>query len=305
MGMNHAGEIKLLAEIAEPDIVLVTNVGRAHIEFFGTIEGIAHAKEELYEFAPEKATRIFNLDNTHTATMRARAPGGCRVISYSSFEKGVDVSLREKVFTIDYIEVQGVIGGEPGQVRIPVFGRAQVYNAMAAASVALACGLDAPLIWKGLTQCKSTWGRGQVVNLTSGAKVLFDAYNSNPDSMLSAIENFSKVSTRGRKFAIIGEMLELGENSANLHREIGEALAQLQFEAILVVGSKGQDLAAGLRARGFSKKIIISNTYEENLASEFVRMLETGDIVLVKGSRGMKLERFVNAFSPVNFEEKH
>ncbi|MCC6278075.1 MAG: UDP-N-acetylmuramoyl-tripeptide--D-alanyl-D-alanine ligase [Oligoflexia bacterium] len=305
MGMNHAGEIKKLTEIALPDVVIVTNVGRAHIEFFGTVEGIAQAKEEIYEAAPLKATRIYNLDNNHTATMRARAPGGCRVITYSSFEKGADVTLREKVLTLDYVEVQGVIGGEPGHAKIPVFGKQQVSNAMAAAAVAMACGIDSPLIWKGLAKAQASWGRGQVVDLECGAKVLFDAYNANPDSMAMAIENFSKVSSRGKKLAVIGEMLELGKDSAQLHREVGELLATVQLEAVFVIGPHAQDLASGLRGRGFSKKLIISDTYQENLATEFAHMLETGDIVLVKGSRGMKMERFVKAFHPLHFVEKH
>ena len=302
MGMNHEGEITGLVELAAPDIVLVTNVGRAHIEFFGTIERIAKAKEEIYDAADVKSTRIYNLDNTYTATMRARAPGGCKVFTYSSYAKDVDVSLKDKLFTLEYLEVAGTIGGEPGQARIPSFGRQQVSNAMAASCIALACGIAAPLIWKGLQQCRSGWGRGQLVELDSGAKVLFDAYNANPDSCAIAFDNFSKVAARGKKYVVFGDMLELGETSAELHREMGRLIAAIQPEGVLLLGEHSKEVEAGLRSTGFKKNILISNTYEEKLATSFGGVLQTGDVVLVKGSRGMKLERVVECWGPQNFD---
>ena len=303
MGMNHAGEILMLTKMANPDVVLVTNVGRAHIEFFGEIEKIAHAKEEIYEAAKDKATRIFNLDNTYTGTMRARAPGGCRVITYSSYAKNVDISFKEKVLTLDYVEVSGHIANEPGQVKIPSFGRQQVSNAMAAAAVALACGIEAPLIWKGLANCKSGWGRSQIVDLDSGAKVLFDAYNANPDSVATALENFSLLATRGKKYVVFGDMLELGKDSKTYHEEVGKLMAKADPHSVFLIGEHAEDVERGLKRAGFNKTIIISNTYEEKLASSFGAVLQTGDVVLVKGSRGMKLERVVERWGPHNLSK--
>ncbi|MDZ4678025.1 MAG: UDP-N-acetylmuramoyl-tripeptide--D-alanyl-D-alanine ligase [Oligoflexia bacterium] len=305
MGMNHAGEITELVKLSKPDIVLVTNVGRAHIEHFGNLEKIAQAKEEIYEAAPDKATRIYNLDNQYTAMMRARAPGGCKVFSYSSYARDVDVSFKEKFLTLDFIEVQGVIQKDPGMARIPSFGRQQIANAMAASCVALACGVEAPLIWKGLALCKSGWGRGQLVDLENGAQVLFDAYNANPDSCMTAIDNFSKLAARGRKYIVFGDMLELGDLSKKMHQEVGEALATVQPEGILLIGEHAHDVEFGLRAKGFSKNIVISKSYEEKLARSFGTVLQTGDIVLIKGSRGMKLERVLESWRPINFLDKH
>ena len=304
MGMNHAGEIDLLTKIALPDIVIVTNVGRAHIEFFDSIDGIAQAKEEIYEAAPKGATRIYNLDSQYTATMRARAPGGCKILTFSSYARDVDVSFKERVLTLDYVEIQGVIGKDPGQVKIPSFGRQQVSNAMAASCVALACGLDAPLIWKGLSLCKSGWGRGQVVDLESGAKLLFDAYNSNPDSVAALLENFAKLSCRGKKYIVFGDMLELGEQSKLLHTQMGEMIADVGVEGVLLIGARARDVENGLKSRGFRKTIVVSETYEEKLATSFGAVLETGDMVVVKGSRGMHLERVIlECFRPQNFEK--
>jgi UDP-N-acetylmuramoyl-tripeptide--D-alanyl-D-alanine ligase len=304
MGMNHAGELSVLTAIAAPDVVHVTNVGRAHIEHFGTLEKIANAKEEIYEAASAHATRIYNLDNSYTATMRARAPGDCKVLSYSSYARDVDVSFKEKVLTLDYIEIQGVIAKDPGHVKIPSFGRQQVSNAMAASCVALACGLDAPLIWKGLALCKSSWGRNQVVDLEGGAKVLFDAYNANPDSAAVAFENFAKLSCRGKKYVVFGDMLELGSLSQSAHQEVGQTLADMGLEGVLIIGQRSRDVESGLRSKGFKKNIVVSEAYEEKLAHTFGAMLETGDMVLVKGSRGMHLERVVECFRPQNFDKK-
>lgn len=303
MGMNHSNEIKLLCELSKPDIVLVSNVGRAHIENFADgIEGIARAKEEIYENAPPKATRIYNMDNKFTALMRARAPGNCEVITYSSYDKDVDVTLKEKVLTMDYVEVQGKIRKEPGHVKIPAFGRQQVSNAMAAASVALACKIEEPLIWTGLTQCRGIWGRGQLVDLEMGAKVLFDAYNSNPDSAQMAMDNFSKLSARGKKYIVAGSMLELGDLAPSAHYQLGEQMADSGPEAVLLVGQFCREMEAGLRSKGFNKNIMISENFDEKLATAFGKVLSTGDLVLVKGSRGMKLERVVQCWNPINWE---
>ncbi|MBK9294578.1 MAG: UDP-N-acetylmuramoyl-tripeptide--D-alanyl-D-alanine ligase [Oligoflexia bacterium] len=304
MGMNHAGEITELVKIAKPDVVLVTNVGTAHIEHFGNIEGIAEAKEEIYNFSPPKAIRIYNLDNQYTALMRARAPGGCKVMTYSSHARDVDVSLKEKLFTLDFLEVQGVIDSEPGKAKIPVFGRQQMENAMAAATVALACGLDAPLIWKGLSKFKSSWGRNQILELASGAKILFDAYNANPDSTKMALENFGKLKCHGKKYVVLGDMLELGNLSSKLHFEIGQELSKLNPEAVLLVGEKAFDVERGLKESGFKNNIILSTTYQEKLALDFASMLDNHDIVLVKGSRGMKLEKIISLWQPLGFENK-
>jgi UDP-N-acetylmuramoyl-tripeptide--D-alanyl-D-alanine ligase len=306
MGMNHYHEIENLVQIAVPDIVLVTNVGTGHIENFGSVEGIAKAKQEIYDFAPAKATRIYNLDNEWTALMRARAPGQCKVMTYSSYARDVDVSLKEKLLAQDFVEVQGVIGSDFGQAKIKAFGRQQVANAMAAATAALAVGLDAPLIWKGLSLCQSIWGRGQFVNLECGAQAMFDGYNANPESVALSIENFSKLKpASGRRFVVFGDMMELGEQSPSEHFKAGEKIALLQPEAVLIFGRWADQVEQGMRSHKFDKKAVVSSTYEEKLAIEFGAVLQPGDLILVKGSRGMGLERVLELWHPLNFDSKH
>lgn len=306
MGMNHAGEITRLCEIAEPDVVVCTMVGRGHIEHFGTVEKIAEAKEEIYLASPARASRIFNLDNAWTRRMweRERAhSGGGPVLTFSESEKA-DVRFRLEKMTMRSLRVEGEIGGVAGSAEVPVFGAQNVVNLRVASAVALAAGMDPARIWESLPFCRTSWGRNQFLETRAGAHLLFDAYNANPDSMRALLENASILSCSGKKMAVFGEMLELGAEADEAHRELGELAGRADLDVIYFYGAHAAKFEEGLKSSGFSKKSVVSNTYEEDVASEVARMLKTGDLALVKGSRGMKLERFVLLCDPLDFEAK-
>ncbi|MGE3973010.1 MAG: UDP-N-acetylmuramoyl-tripeptide--D-alanyl-D-alanine ligase [Bdellovibrionales bacterium] len=304
MGMNHPGEIKELVRVADPDVVVVTTVGRAHLEGLGSLEAVAAAKEEIYLAARPNATRIYNLDNAFTHAMLARAPKSARTFTFSGLNPKADVHLKEMVSKLDFMIVNGVIAGEPGQVQIPVFGRQNITNLMTAACLALACDIEPDLIWKGLSQCKTIWGRNQVYKLNDGARVIFDGYNANPDSMLALIENFSRLSVNGQKVAIIGEMLEMGAHAGDVHEEIGRKIGSGSFDVVWFLGSQGEFFQRGIRSSDFSKKLIISDGYEESIAREILSMLQPNDVVMMKGSRGMKLEKIMLLWDPEHFTAK-
>jgi UDP-N-acetylmuramoyl-tripeptide--D-alanyl-D-alanine ligase len=308
MGMNHPGELKDLARIVEADAIVCTMVGRGHLEGVGSIEGVALAKEEIYLYSPAKATRIFNLDNQYTRAMYDRcnqqagpvltfaAPGGTKA----------DVSLKVESAGVESLTISGEIRGISGRAEIPVFGRHNVTNLMAASCLALDCGMAPAEIWRALPFCQNTWGRNQWVRLESRARVLFDAYNANPESMKAALENFAALSTptQGRKIAVLGEMRELGTQAPALHQELGRLAAQCGFDLIWFIGPSQADFAAGLKAGGFSKKSINSASYELNLASQTLPVLDEYDLVLIKGSRGVQLEKVLNELKPVGFQNK-
>ncbi|MEZ0392855.1 MAG: UDP-N-acetylmuramoyl-tripeptide--D-alanyl-D-alanine ligase [Pseudobdellovibrionaceae bacterium] len=308
MGMNHSGEIQRLCEIAEPDVVVVSMVGRAHIEHFGTIEKIAEAKEEIYQFAKPEAIRIYNLDNPFTARMHAKAkkefPLAQKILTFSSLDPKADVFFQIEVLTMSSIQLKGQISGVSGKAKVNVFGEQNLVNLMVAASIGLASGMTPVQIWPALEKCKTNWGRNQLVHLKSGAELLFDAYNANPDSMSALLENVKLLKTSGKKVGVFAEMLELGDLSAQLHRELGEKVGRSGFDLVWFYGADSQSFEAGLKASQYSKKSMISNVYEESLASDVASMLNEHDTVLVKGSRGMKLERFVMACDPVDFSLK-
>jgi UDP-N-acetylmuramoyl-tripeptide--D-alanyl-D-alanine ligase len=142
-----------------------------------------------------------------------------------------------------------------------------------------------------------------MVDLQNGARVLFDGYNANPDSAATALENFSLISARGKKFIVFGDMQELGDGAKGYHEEVGKLIAQVDPQAVLLLGTHAEDVERGLKRAGFRKSIIVSSSYEEKLASSFGAVLQTGDVVLVKGSRGMKLERVVEQWAPHNFSK--
>ncbi|MCM2282590.1 MAG: UDP-N-acetylmuramoyl-tripeptide--D-alanyl-D-alanine ligase [Bdellovibrionaceae bacterium] len=321
MGMNHPGEIQTLVGLAEPDAVAVTMVGRGHLEGVGSIEGVAQAKEEIYRFAPPGATMIFNLDNPWTRKMyekrSAQPPAGraagslvgslnnWRVITLSSdAAQAVDVHLRLVETGADFIRVAGRIANVSGEARVPVFGAHNVNNLMVAAGFALDCGMSADQIWKALPQCRAGWGRNQWVALAGGGRVLFDAYNANPESMRAALENFKGLQPLGRKVAVIGEMREMGAEAPAVHREMGEVAGRAGFDAIYFVGPSKTEFSAGVVSSGFSKTLVTSDSCEQFLASGVAPVIDPADIVLMKGSRGVQLERILKEWKPLDFQSK-
>ncbi|MEQ1876779.1 MAG: UDP-N-acetylmuramoyl-tripeptide--D-alanyl-D-alanine ligase [Bdellovibrionia bacterium] len=302
MGMNHPGELKRLVEIAEPDIVLVTMVGRGHLEGMGSVEAVAKEKEEIYKWSARDAIRIFNLDNTHTKAMRSRAPSPSKVLTFSSQDESATVHFKETLSTLEYLELTGKIAGVAGQARVPVFGSHNLNNLMAAASAAVAAGVEPEVIWRALPNCKSTWGRNQLVELSSGARLIFDAYNANPESMGAALDNVARLSVKGKRLLVLGEMLEMGDHASALHEELGGKVGLMKPDFVWFVGPHKDDFARGVRGSAFNKSLVVSDGYEEKLALELSRMIKPDDIILVKGSRGMKLERVVSALDPGKFK---
>jgi len=308
MGMNHAGEIKRLCEIADPDIVVVSMVGRAHIEHFGSIDKISEAKEEIYRFARADAIRIYNLDNEQTAPMYKRAqadfPKARQILTFSSQNPQADVFFQIHALTMSSIFLKGTIAGVAGEAAVPVFGEQNLTNLMVAASCALAADLSPKEIWAALPRCKTNWGRNQLVHLKNGAELMFDGYNANPDSMKALLGNVKLLKTKGKKIGVFAQMLELGDLSPSLHQELGEWVGRAGFDAVWFYGADFAAFERGMKLSGFQKNLIVSNTYEDSLASQVVSVIHELDTVLVKGSRGMKLERFVMACDPVDFSLK-
>ncbi|MES2855057.1 MAG: UDP-N-acetylmuramoyl-tripeptide--D-alanyl-D-alanine ligase [Bdellovibrionota bacterium] len=309
MGMNHPGELKDLSQIAEPDAVLCTMVGRGHLEGVGSIEGVAKAKAEIYQYAPEKSFRIFNIEDEHTRkmfeTFGKNLPAG-KVLTFASQGEwpSVDVSFEIIDVGLETLKIRGQIQGVAGETSVPVFGKQNVTNLMAASCFALVSGLTPAEVWAALPRCKNTWGRNQWVDLQSGARALFDAYNANPESMRAAIENFGDLKIKGRKFAVLGEMRELGDHAPKLHFELGVSAAKAGFEQICFVGPNHEQFTLGLRQGGFTKTPMVSASYEQSLATKALPVLDQTDLVLIKGSRGMQLEKALADLKPVSFESK-
>lgn len=293
MGMNHLGELELLAKIAEPDIVGVTMVGRSHIGELGSQANVAKAKEELYKTAL-KAAAVFNVDNEWTQGMfdhAKKAGTHSRLITFSSHVHDTDVSLRADRISPAAMQIVGQIDGVQGQASVKVFGRHNVNNIMTAAALALAAGMTAEMIWKKLDGLQiSAWGRNQWLQMPTGTLVLFDAYNANPESMTALLKNLYELETTGKKFLILGEMLELGAESAKAHREIGDLAGTIGADGIWFIGEHYKDVESGVRQSGFSNPAYFSLAFDPEISRKIKDGLRPQDMVAVKASRGTKLE---------------
>ncbi len=307
MGMNHAGEISRLVELAQPDYVVCTMVGRAHIEYFGTIEKIAEAKQEIYLSSGENTVRIFNQDQDLTFDMMypsaKKFPAG-RMLSFSEKNKEADVFFQVESFTQSGLKIHGSIAAVPGVAEIPVFGQHNIVNLMAAACLSYAAGMPPEDIWHSLPFCKSSWGRNQFIQSDRKVDILFDGYNANPDSMKALIENIKTLSVQGRKIAALGQMRELGAQSAALHKELGELVGQQKFDFVFFIGENFKDFEAGLKAAGF-KNYNLDADLTEAMEKSFFKLIKPKDFIFVKGSRGIRTERFVELCEPLNWSTKY
>lgn len=289
MGMNHSGEIWRLCQIAEPDVVVVTTVGRAHIGELGSLEAVAQAKEEIYTGAPN-ALHVFNGDNEWTMRMQSRSHA--KQIVFSAFKPSADVHFRAQRLTWEGLDLVGQIRGEKMHTFVPVMGRQNTINLMAAAGLALAAGIKPEQIIKSMAAIKdSAWGRNQILPMTNGARVLFDGYNANPDSMTALLKNLYEMDTTGRKFLIAGDMLELGSFSEKAHEEVGERAGSVGFEGVWYVGKNSEAFFRGMKKVAAPPQMFASPDVDPKISQQILQQLRKEDLVAVKASRGIALER--------------
>jgi UDP-N-acetylmuramoyl-tripeptide--D-alanyl-D-alanine ligase len=307
MGMNHAGEITQLVKIAEPDIVVCTMVGTAHIEFFGTRQKIAEAKSEIYMDSKPEAIRIFNQDQELTFDMMypvSRKFPDSRMLSFSVKNHEADVYFKIEELKMKEMRISGIIAGVRGEATIPVFGKHNLINLMAASTIAYACRISPENIWSALPNCKTAWGRNQFIETHSHAEILFDGYNSNPDSMKALLENMSLLSCSGNKIGVFGQMKEQGTLSKQVHAEIGELAGRAGFAQIYFTGEDEEAFKDGIKNSGFKGEHFIANDFTSELGQRLESSIKAGDIIVIKGSRGAKMERFVPFCHPINWMAK-
>lgn len=306
MGMNHAGEIADLVKIADPDYVVCTMVGRAHIEYFGTQKKIAEAKAEIYMESREDTVRVFNQDQDLTYDMMypvAKKFPASRMLSFSEKNKDADVFFKIEELSASGLKISGNIATHWGAAEVPVFGKQNLTNLLAAANLAYAVGMPPEKIWSALSVCKSTWGRNQFVQTALGAQVLFDGYNANPDSMKALLENVPLLKSSGKKIGVFGQMKELGSQAAEMHRELAIAASMSGYDFIYFIGENFHDFEAGLRHTDY-KHYAVASDLTETMGQHFLTHIKAGDLITVKGSRGAKTERFVELCEPINWEKK-
>lgn len=288
IGMRGLGQIAALAPVAAPNIGIVTNVCEVHMELLGSIENIAKAKAELVEAIPVGGTVLLNADDERVAAMRPMAADGVRILTYGI---GADADIRAEALRLAASGSQFMVtwGNERHDYSIPLAGRHNVSNALAALAAGFVLGCTPQEMQAGLRTLTPTKMRYEVHEI-GARRFINDAYNASPSSMCAAIETTASL-YHGRRIAVLGDMLELGAAAEEAHREIGKRVAELGFAALVTYGEQARWMHKAAEAAGCS---VCYHAESHEAAAKYLReMLVDGDTVLFKGSRGMKMEQII------------
>ncbi|HQZ82541.1 MAG TPA: UDP-N-acetylmuramoyl-tripeptide--D-alanyl-D-alanine ligase [Pyrinomonadaceae bacterium] len=299
MGMSTPlHEIARLCKITPPDVAIELNVLPVHLEHLGSIEAIAAAKAELVEGMKPDGTAVLNTDDKRVAAMASLSKG--KVITY-----GID---NEAFVRASEIEVKGFgettftlcVGDETARVTFPLNGRHNILNALAAAAAGHSFGLPAAEIAKSLSNVAAPPQRGEILRFKKGFVVVNDSYNSNPDALLSMVSMLCDSASKGaRKIVVAGEMLELGADAAAIHRRVGGDIAKRGIDVLIGVRGFGSELVEGAKDGGIADATFAADSVEAG--KMLCGIIREGDVVLVKGSRGVRTEKVIDAILE-NFE---
>jgi UDP-N-acetylmuramoyl-tripeptide--D-alanyl-D-alanine ligase len=291
LGMNARGEIHRLAEIAEPDVGVITNVGEAHLEFLGSVEEVAEAKGELLPFLRGDRLAVLNLDDPYCNRLMSEVRG--RLLTFGLHPRAniraEGIRVRREGGTLFTL----CVGKKRRPVRLNVAGRLNVPNALAAAAVGTALGLDLDVIATGLAQAPVAPMRMQKSLHSSGAVIINDAYNANPTSMAAALENFSRMAKGKETIMVLGDMLELGSVSEALHRKVGAWVARGRPTLLITVGDGARAIAEGAAGKGLQVKKIHGCRDHAEAQAVLRAHLKKDRWVLLKASRGIGLEKLL------------
>jgi UDP-N-acetylmuramoyl-tripeptide--D-alanyl-D-alanine ligase len=291
MGMRREREIAGLCDLVRPTLGVVTNIGQTHIEVLGTQDAIARAKGELVECVPAGGMVFLNGDDQWSRAFEERASAP---VTWYGLSEGVDVRATD-------IEVDEggrptltlVAGGQEARTTLPIPGRHNAYNAAAATAVALYLGATLDEIAAGLATAITTDMRMQVFTAAGGVTVINDAYNASPVSMRAALAALVDVRARGRRVAVLGDMAELGSLTELAHFSLGEVVARSRIDVLVTVGDRAQRIADGALAEGMPPSSVRPCAGVQEASEVLDDLLAPGDVVLVKASRCMELERIV------------
>ena len=293
LGMNHAGEISTLVRVAEPNVRVWTNVGEAHLGFFASIDAIADAKAEILEGATAGSLLVANADDDRVASRAARFAG--KVTTFG-IERDANVHADEIVDRgIDGTRARVTTPRGTFELSTPLVGRGNLANILAATAVGLHFDLPLSSMAERAAALKPAHHRGDVVRLARGVIVVDDSYNANPTATRRAIDVLRSTRLVGRRVAVIGEMLELGDRAIALHESVGRAAVAAGVDELVAVGGEpAKAMADAAVAAGMSRTHVRYFATSDHAADAFDAYVREGDLVLVKGSRGIRTDVVVD-----------
>jgi UDP-N-acetylmuramoyl-tripeptide--D-alanyl-D-alanine ligase len=298
MGARHPGNIRQLCDVARPDVGIVTNVGVAHMEMFGSPEALRDTKAELPEALPADGTAVLNADDAVVRGFAGRTRA--RVLLYGLRS---DAEVRAERVQVSRESGRASFGlvtpGGSAHVELPVPGEHLVADALAAAAAGWALGIPADEAAAGLAGAAVTAGRMELIETPDGLRVINDAYNANPSSVAAALRAARWMAGDGRCVAVLGQMAELGAIAAREHERVGELAARLRIDVLVIVGPEARLIAVGAEREGVEPDRIVECDDAQGAAEAVRAIARPGDLVLVKGSRVARMERVVEALRSV------
>ena len=293
LGMNHAGEIRRLGEICDPDFALITNVAPAHLEFFSDLDSIAAAKGELLEELQD-GVFIYNADDRRVRQLASRFEGEKQAFGFAS---GAAVQILDFEFlSLTTMRLTISLRDRLLETSVPFVGRHFLYNIAAAAAVGQQLGLTGDQILSGIRRLRSPTNRGRITRVSDDMLSFHlwdDSYNANPHAVLTLLQTLADLPVSGRRVVVLGDMLELGERAAQLHRKIGAKAATSGIGLLLAVGPLSLNSAQAAIAAGMESDQVHHLADAEAAADWLSRRVREEDLILVKGSRGVALEAVV------------
>jgi UDP-N-acetylmuramoyl-tripeptide--D-alanyl-D-alanine ligase len=284
MAMRGFGQIAHLAAFSRPSIGVVTNIGYGHLEQVESRDGIARAKGELIEALPQNGVAILWAEDDYLNRLRGIA--GRRLVKTFGFSEEADCRVVEYHAEGAISRVRGLCDGQPWSATLPVIGRHIATNAAAAVLTCYLCGVEPDQAANELATATLPKMRMEVRDFNGGS-LLIDTYNASPPAMIAAIEALAEMPVTGRRFAVIGEMKELGDASERLHREVGKALGVI--DAVIFYGEPMTKFAREEALRAGLNDALVAESIDD--VRNFLRYVGEGDAVLIKGSRALELER--------------
>jgi len=289
LGMNHAGEIRTLVAVAEPEVRVWTNVGDAHLGFFPSADAIADAKAELLEHARASDLLVFNADDER---IRARVGGFAGRTATFGISDAADVrASRMEHRGLDGMAATVVTPHGTVEIATPLLGTGNLQNVLAATAVALEFDVPLDAIADRARRMRPAPHRGELLRLPGGVTIVDDSYNSSPSALKKALETIGRATGSARKIAVLGEMLELGQHADRLHADAGRAAAAAGIGLLIAIGGEpAKRLAESAQAAGMDARTVVHVATSADAADVALQRIRPGDLVLVKGSHGVRTD---------------
>ncbi|MBF0550380.1 MAG: UDP-N-acetylmuramoyl-tripeptide--D-alanyl-D-alanine ligase [Deltaproteobacteria bacterium] len=292
MGMSFPGEIARLCHIADPDLGLITNVGPAHLESMKNVATVAAAKGELFAGLRPNATALVNIDDQEVMGQAVRTRA--RQITYGTSPKAQIQADRIEVLPDGRPQFRLGTPSGSAKIRLKVLGRHNVTNALAAAAAGYCLDMPVDDIQTGLESYRPFSRRMEMINMPEGPIVIDDTYNANPVSTSAAIQTLAEMTVPGRRIVVLGDMLELGSEAEAAHQAIGRLVAALKIDYYFFYGSMAEMAGAAAVAAGMDQDRVTGGDDHRHLAAAIKTLVKQGDYILIKGSRGMTMDKVVS-----------